>query len=85
MLAKPETLHEPERRVGGASWCEKYEAQPEQDLVVLYDELDLPFGTLRVRPRGRSAGHNGMRVGDCRARIRRRSRGSGWELGRIIR
>jgi len=39
---------------------EKYEAQPESDLVLLYDELDLPFGTLRVRPRGRAAGHNGV-------------------------
>ena len=28
--------------------------------MLLYDELDLPFGTLRVRPRGRSAGHNGV-------------------------
>jgi PTH1 family peptidyl-tRNA hydrolase len=28
--------------------------------VLLYDELDLPFGSLRVRPRGRSAGHNGV-------------------------
>ncbi len=30
----------------------EYEVQPEQDLVLLYDEMDLPFGTLRVRPRG---------------------------------
>jgi PTH1 family peptidyl-tRNA hydrolase len=39
---------------------EKYQALPANDLVLLYDELDLPFGTLRVRPRGRSAGHNGV-------------------------
>jgi PTH1 family peptidyl-tRNA hydrolase len=39
---------------------EKLEIAPEKDLIVLYDELDLPFGTLRVRERGRSAGHNGM-------------------------
>jgi PTH1 family peptidyl-tRNA hydrolase len=39
---------------------EKLEIAPEKDLVVLYDELDLPFGTLRIRERGRSAGHNGM-------------------------
>src|ERR1035441_7658126 len=38
----------------------EYEVQPEQDLVLLYDEMDLPFGILRVRPRGRSAGHNGV-------------------------
>jgi PTH1 family peptidyl-tRNA hydrolase len=39
---------------------EKYELQPEQDLIVIYDELDLPFGVLRIRQRGSSAGHNGM-------------------------
>jgi peptidyl-tRNA hydrolase, PTH1 family len=59
VLAKPETY----MNLSGASVSElvrEYEAQPEQDLVLLYDELDLPFGTLRVRPRGRSAGHNGV-------------------------
>jgi PTH1 family peptidyl-tRNA hydrolase len=29
-------------------------------LVVVYDEIDLPFGTVRTRQRGRSAGHRGM-------------------------
>jgi PTH1 family peptidyl-tRNA hydrolase len=59
LLAKPETY----MNLSGASVSElvrEYEAKPEEDLVLLYDELDLPFGTLRVRPRGRSAGHNGM-------------------------
>ena len=59
LLAKPETY----MNLSGASVSElvrEYEVQPEQDLVLLYDELDLPFGTLRVRPRGRSAGHNGV-------------------------
>ena len=59
VLAKPETY----MNLSGMSvreLLEKYEAQPASDLVVLYDELDLPFGTLRVRPQGRSAGHNGV-------------------------
>jgi len=59
VLAKPETY----MNLSGMSVSDlvrEYEVQPEQDLVLLYDELDLPFGTLRVRPRGRSAGHNGM-------------------------
>jgi PTH1 family peptidyl-tRNA hydrolase len=29
-------------------------------LIVLYDELDLPFGAIRIRQRGGTAGHNGM-------------------------
>ena len=59
VLAKPETY----MNLSGMSVRElvaNYEARPESDLVLLYDELDLPFGTLRVRPRGRSAGHNGV-------------------------
>ena len=58
VLAKPETY----MNLSGQSVSElvrEYEALPEEDLVLLYDELDLPFGSLRVRPRGRSAGHNG--------------------------
>ncbi len=38
----------------------KYEIDPAKDLVVIYDELDLPLGMIRVRARGSSAGHNGM-------------------------
>ena len=32
-----------------------------QDLLVIYDELDLPLGQLRIRPHGGHGGHNGMR------------------------
>ena len=35
------------------------DATPEQ-LVVVYDDLDLPFGTVRTRRRGRHGGHHGM-------------------------
>lgn len=31
------------------------------DLLVICDELDLPAGRLRIRPKGGHAGHNGMR------------------------
>jgi PTH1 family peptidyl-tRNA hydrolase len=30
-------------------------------LLVVYDDLDLPLGTIRMRPKGGSGGHNGMR------------------------
>lgn len=59
LLAKPETY----MNLSGMSVLElvrKYEADPEKDLIVIYDELDLPLGMIRVRPRGSSAGHNGM-------------------------
>jgi PTH1 family peptidyl-tRNA hydrolase len=59
VLAKPETY----MNLSGASAGElvrKYEIRPEEDMVLLYDDLDLRFGSLRVRMRGRSAGHNGV-------------------------
>ena len=33
---------------------------PVQDLVVVYDELDLPWKSLRIRPGGSAAGHRGV-------------------------
>lgn len=60
VLAKPETF----MNLSGLSVRElatEYEIQPASDLIVIYDELDLPFGSLRVRQRGSAAGHNGMK------------------------
>jgi peptidyl-tRNA hydrolase, PTH1 family len=59
LLAKPETF----MNLSGLSVRElaaKYDVTPETDLIVIYDELDLPLGMIRVRQRGSSAGHNGM-------------------------
>ena len=37
-----------------------YKVAP-QDILVVYDELDLPTGKVRIRAKGSAAGHNGMR------------------------
>mgnify|MGYP001160966895 CR=1 FL=1 len=31
------------------------------DFLVIYDEMDLPLGRIRIRPEGSAAGHNGMK------------------------
>jgi PTH1 family peptidyl-tRNA hydrolase len=59
VLAKPETY----MNLSGLSVRElvaEHQVDVKQDLIVIYDELDLLFGTIRVRQRGSSAGHNGM-------------------------
>ena len=59
LLAKPETY----MNLSGMSVRElmrQHQVDPAQDLIVIYDELDLPLGAIRIRQRGSSAGHNGM-------------------------
>jgi PTH1 family peptidyl-tRNA hydrolase len=59
LLVKPETF----MNLSGLSvreLLEEYQLRPETDLIVIYDELDLPLGKIRIRQRGSSAGHNGM-------------------------
>jgi peptidyl-tRNA hydrolase, PTH1 family len=41
--------------------CNWYKIEPAQQLLVIYDDLDLPFGTLRLRERGSAGTHNGMK------------------------
>jgi len=60
VLAKPETF----MNLSGASVAalvREFEADPARDLLVIYDELDLTLGTLKIRERGSAAGHNGAR------------------------
>ena len=60
VLAKPETF----MNLSGAAVAalvKEFEADPQQDLLVIYDELDLVLGTFKIRERGSPAGHNGAR------------------------
>ena len=59
MLAKPQTF----MNLSGTSLgplMEKHGIELGR-LVVVYDELDLPWRALRIKPKGSAAGHNGMK------------------------
>ena len=38
-----------------------YKVDPEEDLIVIYDDIDLDVGRLRIRAKGSAGGHNGMK------------------------
>jgi PTH1 family peptidyl-tRNA hydrolase len=59
VLAKPETY----MNLSGSSVREivsELEIDPQKDMIVIYDDLDLPYGSIRVRERGSAGGHNGV-------------------------
>lgn len=59
ILAKPRTyMNRSGSAVGGLL---RFHKAPLDKLLVIYDEVDLPFETLRLRSEGGSAGHNGMK------------------------
>ncbi len=58
LLAQPQTY----MNLSGVAikpLMERNEVAP-ADLILVYDELNLPWGTLRIRPKGSAAGHNGV-------------------------
>ncbi|HWF67763.1 MAG TPA: aminoacyl-tRNA hydrolase [Acidobacteriaceae bacterium] len=60
LLAKPETY----MNLSGlsvAALVNEFNLNPRQDVIVLYDEVALPLGSIRVRERGSAGGHNGVR------------------------
>jgi PTH1 family peptidyl-tRNA hydrolase len=63
VLAKPETF----MNLSGlsvAALLKEFGIEPEdrgRRLIVLYDELDLTLGTMKIKERGSPAGHNGAR------------------------
>jgi PTH1 family peptidyl-tRNA hydrolase len=59
VLLKPQTfMNDSGQAVGGAA--QFYKAEP-ADVLVVYDDIDLPLGKLRLREQGSHGGHNGVR------------------------
>lgn len=59
ILAKPQTMMN-SSGVSVRMLVNRYECDP-RELIVLVDEVDLPWGTLRIRERGSAGTHNGMK------------------------
>ena len=63
LLAKPETF----MNLSGLSVAallhelEIEASRIQEDMIVLYDELAIPLGTIRIRERGSAGGHNGVK------------------------
>lgn len=58
LLAKPQTYMNRSGQAVGALL--RFYKIPPQQILVIYDDVDLPLGTLRIRPGGGSAGQKGM-------------------------
>lgn len=59
-LLEPATFMNRSGDAVAAAVAELVELDPGRDLVVVYDDLDLPLGRLRLRPRGGAGGHRGV-------------------------
>ncbi len=61
LLAKPETFMNLSGLSVAALLRELELTKPDEELIVLYDELAIPLGQLRIRERGSAGGHNGVK------------------------
>lgn len=60
ILVKPQTY----MNLSGESICglvDYYKIDPENELVVIYDDVSLDVGQLRIRKKGSAGGHNGIK------------------------
>ena len=58
-------LCEPTTFMNNSGWavgavCDYYKIEP-KDILVIYDDVDIPFGELRIRQKGSPGTHNGMK------------------------
>jgi len=58
LLSKPQTLMNKSGQAVGK--IARYYKVKKEDILIIYDDIDLVVGTLRLRPSGSSGGHQGM-------------------------
>jgi PTH1 family peptidyl-tRNA hydrolase len=73
-------------------WLSFYKLDPEDSLIVIYDDIDQDPGQLRIRAKGSAGGHNGMKniisqIGSdrfVRIRIGVGAKPAGWDLADYV-
>jgi PTH1 family peptidyl-tRNA hydrolase len=60
LLVKPTTFYN-ETGMAARKLIDFYKLEPSEDLLVIHDDLALPFGTIRIRKKGSDAGNNGIK------------------------
>ncbi len=60
LLVKPLTYYN-ETGVSARQFVDFFKVSITDDFLVIQDEIDLPFGTIRIRKQGSDAGNNGIR------------------------
>jgi PTH1 family peptidyl-tRNA hydrolase len=60
LLVKPQSYYNETGQVVRAL-VDFYKLDPANDVLVIHDELALPFGTVRIRDKGSDAGNNGIK------------------------
>lgn len=60
LLMKPQTFMNLSGEAIRAA-CDYYQTDPEKELIVIYDDISLDPGRIRVRTKGSDGGHNGMK------------------------
>lgn len=60
ILVKPQTFYN-ETGIAIQKIISFYKLDQSSDLLVIHDDLALPFGTIRIREKGRDAGNNGIK------------------------
>jgi PTH1 family peptidyl-tRNA hydrolase len=58
ILVKPQTFMNRSGKAVGI--LVRYYRIPLENLLVVYDDIDLPFGAIRIRPSGGAGGHKGL-------------------------
>lgn len=90
-LARPQTYMNLSGQavVGLRQW---FKLDPARELLVIYDDIDLPFGVLRLREKGGPGTHNGMKsvIGQLgsqvfpRVRVGIGGKPEGWDLANYV-